>query len=562
MSQPTKYTRAERLTSVRAVTGVQADAECDRIKTTTDAICDNLALIQRDDGLLRNGLVTMDSLSPATLALMGEWNPRGAWVTASVYAAKDVVTSSGVTYVCTTSHIAGTFATDLAAGKWQSLNFEPNFAGDFTLSGDITFTGGASFAGDVSFTGEADFAAIVTAEAFEPTSYVAPTAGMYRPEPGVLGFSVGDTSKRVFLCYNEGDPITGGGPFPGIRLGIGTMAATGEFGPGAPLEVEGDWNGFTAAIIRNRGSTAPTPNASDTSLATGLVVSSDLDDLEYQIVVNGGYNTSAGGARSVNHYYHTGNFVIWSNYSAQQRVITCTPYSTGVTGGRVGIGDIAAPGARLHVKTLDAVYPLIVGGTTRGLRVATDSSKTTISGTDQTGSASFQPLDINGSEVTVSRSGTLTATFNSSGNLVLVGALTAGTTVAAAAASGFYLDSHLALAHTGGYTKLYTSADDHVAFQANATFNIYNSDAHQFNNTAFSETFATIDTDGINLGSGRVLKANGTQILGARDTGWAAMTGSADKGTTYDVSTVTISQLAGRVVALQAALTTHGLIGA
>lgn len=55
---------------------------------------------------------------------------------------------------------------------------------------------------------------------------------------------------------------------------------------------------------------------------------------------------------------------------------------------------------------------------------------------------------------------------------------------------------------------------------------------------------------------------SGTKVVGARDTGWSAMTGSTNKATVYDTATVTLAQLAGRVMALQAALTTHGLIGA
>lgn len=52
------------------------------------------------------------------------------------------------------------------------------------------------------------------------------------------------------------------------------------------------------------------------------------------------------------------------------------------------------------------------------------------------------------------------------------------------------------------------------------------------------------------------------QVVGARDTGWTAMTGSADKSTSYATGSVTTAQLAGRVMAIQAALTTHGLLGA
>ena len=55
---------------------------------------------------------------------------------------------------------------------------------------------------------------------------------------------------------------------------------------------------------------------------------------------------------------------------------------------------------------------------------------------------------------------------------------------------------------------------------------------------------------------------SGTKVVGARDTGWTAMTGTSNESTVYDTATVTLAQLAGRVMALQAALTTHGLIGA
>ncbi len=51
------------------------------------------------------------------------------------------------------------------------------------------------------------------------------------------------------------------------------------------------------------------------------------------------------------------------------------------------------------------------------------------------------------------------------------------------------------------------------------------------------------------------------QVVGARDTGWSAMTGTSDKVSVFDTSSVTLAQIAGRVMAIQAALATHGLIG-
>lgn len=83
-------------------------------------------------------------------------------------------------------------------------------------------------------------------------------------------------------------------------------------------------------------------------------------------------------------------------------------------------------------------------------------------------------------------------------------------------------------------------------------------------NNAYSASVLSLSDAGVlNLpvAAGR-LQIAGTQVVGPRDTGWAAMTGSTNKNTTYDTSTVTLAQLAGRVMALQAALTTHGLIGA
>lgn len=66
----------------------------------------------------------------------------------------------------------------------------------------------------------------------------------------------------------------------------------------------------------------------------------------------------------------------------------------------------------------------------------------------------------------------------------------------------------------------------------------------------------------INLGTGGKYRVGNVNVVGARDTGWIAMTGTANKNTAYDTATVTLAQLAGRVMSMQTALTTHGLIGA
>jgi hypothetical protein len=56
-----------------------------------------------------------------------------------------------------------------------------------------------------------------------------------------------------------------------------------------------------------------------------------------------------------------------------------------------------------------------------------------------------------------------------------------------------------------------------------------------------------------------IAKAQET-LAGQQQTGFVALTGTADKTTVWDTSTITLGQLAQRVKALQDALTTAGVI--
>ena len=100
-------------------------------------------LIQRDDGQLRDKVVSPASLSASTLSLIqgNRFNPRGLWVTATAYAYLDLIEQGGTAYVCAVGHTAGVFATDYAAGKWQVFNGSPSASGvDFTPAGRIAST--------------------------------------------------------------------------------------------------------------------------------------------------------------------------------------------------------------------------------------------------------------------------------------------------------------------------------------------------------------------------------------------------------------------------------------
>lgn len=124
MTYPTLYTRQSDFSDLEANDpadglsgiGVELDAELNAIKTYLDALDANIRLLQRADGALANGIVTQDSLSTGLTVGV---NPATAWVTATAYeVGEDLVWNNGILYVCTVDHTSGTFATDLAAGKW------------------------------------------------------------------------------------------------------------------------------------------------------------------------------------------------------------------------------------------------------------------------------------------------------------------------------------------------------------------------------------------------------------------------------------------------------------
>lgn len=162
MPQPTGYTpttdfsqdESSNVGGRSTVRTANLDAEFANIETTLDATLVNLALIQRDDGELVDGLVELSTLSAAARsALQLNLNPRGLWLTATAYAVNDAVDSGGVTYVCVTAHTsAAAFSTDYAASKWMALaglkdqwvlhSGAPAFVSaiSFTVPGDQTGT--------------------------------------------------------------------------------------------------------------------------------------------------------------------------------------------------------------------------------------------------------------------------------------------------------------------------------------------------------------------------------------------------------------------------------------
>ncbi len=117
MAQPPEYTRSTNFNDFSTSNpssphqGSSLDAEFNDIKTTTDTIRTNLALLQRDDGKLANLAVHAESLSNAVLTLIkatsNGYGVKGAWTTDTAYAIGDLVESSQATYLCFEAHQSG-----------------------------------------------------------------------------------------------------------------------------------------------------------------------------------------------------------------------------------------------------------------------------------------------------------------------------------------------------------------------------------------------------------------------------------------------------------------------
>lgn len=150
MSQPPPFNRSADYSADAAASAAgrstidpsKLDAELDAIEATLDETLSNLAQIQRDDGALRDNTVQIHTLASNVRALFAASGVvvRGAWLTATAYALRDIVTQGGATYICAIAHTAGVFATDLAANRWLLLANSPSAFAASSIS--VTPAGG------------------------------------------------------------------------------------------------------------------------------------------------------------------------------------------------------------------------------------------------------------------------------------------------------------------------------------------------------------------------------------------------------------------------------------
>lgn len=128
MSQPTPYTpstdfsqqEANNASGRSTVNTAALDAEFAAIDITLDQTLANLQLLQRDDGRLKDTIVEIHTLDQGVLNLMGGWELKGAWLTATDYAVNDLVSAGEYTYVCHTAHTSGIAFVDT---NWTRFGF-------------------------------------------------------------------------------------------------------------------------------------------------------------------------------------------------------------------------------------------------------------------------------------------------------------------------------------------------------------------------------------------------------------------------------------------------------
>lgn len=117
-----RYAQAQSDSPNTVLNGADFDVDYDRIKVVCDALVAALAQVRRDDGQVANTTIGVDQLKTEVISLLSGVTPRGNWVTSTAYAQLDLVRNSNVLYFALTAHTSGTFATDLAAGKWMAIS--------------------------------------------------------------------------------------------------------------------------------------------------------------------------------------------------------------------------------------------------------------------------------------------------------------------------------------------------------------------------------------------------------------------------------------------------------
>lgn len=187
MSQPTPYARQFDFTgwsTSRPNTphpGVQIDAELNAVRAALNHALTNLALLQRDDTGLANGVVGIDQLSAVVQAMLagGGFTVRGNWAASTAYLRGDIVADDGKVYLVITDHnSSASLPADIASGYVSSAIFEPHALLDYM--DDLAAATGAGLVGStggITVQAALDLKAALASPTFTGTP-AAPTAAL------------------------------------------------------------------------------------------------------------------------------------------------------------------------------------------------------------------------------------------------------------------------------------------------------------------------------------------------------------------------------------------------
>jgi hypothetical protein len=211
-----------------------------------------------------------------------------AWVTAEIYDKGQYVIQSGTVYECLVQHTAGTFATDLAAGKWTASHFVQSAVDhaisrvnsycnrDFRSAAYTDYTTPES-SKNYHYLDNPPGSAISAIEYFDDTAYVTIFTGSdtignsTRLENGKLilfngyTFTAGKDYKIVYTGgYTSVPEIIEGitkeiaawfyksSPKGGDRLGTASQNTGGQSSDGKSFDVEGMTNRHKAELYQYR----------------------------------------------------------------------------------------------------------------------------------------------------------------------------------------------------------------------------------------------------------------------------------------------------------------------
>ena len=103
------------------IDATKLDKELSAASESINKTVDNIKMIQRDDGRLKDAAVEVHTLSREVLMLLGKYRSRGSWMPDSDFLAGDVASNDSFLYVCVIAHRSG--LSFVEAPNWQRFGF-------------------------------------------------------------------------------------------------------------------------------------------------------------------------------------------------------------------------------------------------------------------------------------------------------------------------------------------------------------------------------------------------------------------------------------------------------